>query len=370
MIGHPAPLTGEFEQVIMIAVVDRRDGWVGLSSCPRFALLLAVLISTAAGAQSCQPISGRYTLTDPGTLGGRVSYGGAINSAGAITGMSELSSLGNYDAFLWTPTGGMQDLGNLGGDSSGYAINSMENVAGSSYDNNGNLFAFLWTPATGIQNLGLLYHGFEAFSTATGLDDKNRVVGWQDDSQGTQALIFFAGKIFDLQKLSGEQFSSATGISSKGQVVGDGKADAVLWTKTKGLIHLGSLSQGTSRAWGISHSGAVVAGDNVGQNNTFTALAWILDPSTGSYVMNILGSGNAFAANDPCQVVGSMGPDGSTLAFVWTPTDGMKDLNTLIPPNSGLVLIEAFGINNSGQIVGTATDSHGNYHAYVLTPQP
>jgi len=69
-------------------------------------------------------------------------------------------------------------------------------------------------------------------------------------------------------------------------------------------------------------------------------------------------------------VVNSMGPDGSTLAFVWTPTDGMKDLNTLIPPNSGLMLIEAFGINNSGQIVGTATDSHGNYHAYVLTPSP
>jgi hypothetical protein len=32
MIGHPAPLTGESEQVIMIAVGDRRDGWVGLSS--------------------------------------------------------------------------------------------------------------------------------------------------------------------------------------------------------------------------------------------------------------------------------------------------------------------------------------------------
>src|SRR5579863_5996692 len=35
MIGHPAPLTGEFEQVIMIAVGDRRDGRVGLSSWRR-----------------------------------------------------------------------------------------------------------------------------------------------------------------------------------------------------------------------------------------------------------------------------------------------------------------------------------------------
>jgi len=32
MIGYPAPSSREFEHVIMIAVSDRRDGWVGLSS--------------------------------------------------------------------------------------------------------------------------------------------------------------------------------------------------------------------------------------------------------------------------------------------------------------------------------------------------
>ena len=33
--GVPLPTPGEFEQVIMIAVGDRRDGWVGLSSWPQ-----------------------------------------------------------------------------------------------------------------------------------------------------------------------------------------------------------------------------------------------------------------------------------------------------------------------------------------------
>ena len=32
LIGHPAPLHGESELVIMIAIADRRDGWVGPSS--------------------------------------------------------------------------------------------------------------------------------------------------------------------------------------------------------------------------------------------------------------------------------------------------------------------------------------------------
>jgi hypothetical protein len=31
-LGIPLPKTGEFEQVIVIAVGDRRDGWVGPSS--------------------------------------------------------------------------------------------------------------------------------------------------------------------------------------------------------------------------------------------------------------------------------------------------------------------------------------------------
>jgi len=33
-LGIPLPFTGEFEVVIMIEVVDRRDAWVGLSSWP------------------------------------------------------------------------------------------------------------------------------------------------------------------------------------------------------------------------------------------------------------------------------------------------------------------------------------------------
>ncbi len=46
----------------------------------------------------------------------------------------------------------------------------------------------------------------------------------------------------------------------------------------------------------------------------------------------------------------------------------MKDLNKQIPPGSGWVLIQAFGINNSGQIVGTGT-IHGAEHGFLLTPK-
>jgi probable HAF family extracellular repeat protein len=46
----------------------------------------------------------------------------------------------------------------------------------------------------------------------------------------------------------------------------------------------------------------------------------------------------------------------------------MKDLNTLIPANSGWFLQEARGINDAGQIVGSGWNN-GQYRAFVLTPR-
>jgi len=45
----------------------------------------------------------------------------------------------------------------------------------------------------------------------------------------------------------------------------------------------------------------------------------------------------------------------------------MYDLNTLIPANSGWVLIAASHINDAGQIVGVGL-LNGNLHGFLLTP--
>jgi probable HAF family extracellular repeat protein len=62
-------------------------------------------------------------------------------------------------------------------------------------------------------------------------------------------------------------------------------------------------------------------------------------------------------------------PDNSTFhAFIYS--DGaMTDLNSLIDQNSGWVLRSATGINNAGDIVGYGTDSSGQTHAFLLTPE-
>jgi probable HAF family extracellular repeat protein len=270
------------------------------------------------------------------------------------------------DAFLWTPSTGMQDLGSLGGTYTyGFAINTAGDVAGQSDLEASSMHAFLWTASTGIKDLGVLHNGFEAFSVGQGIDDHDRVVGWEDGPNGLMALLFANGKIYDLQKQVGESFVTSYAIDNRGQIAGESNPDGVVWTKAKGLTHLGTLYQGSSsQASAISPSGAVLAGHDLYQGNIFTALAWIAD-STGNYVLNNVGAGQAYGANDGCQVVGV---SGTLQAFVWTPMDGRKDLNTLIPPNTGLVLQQSYGINNAGQIVGQAKDIHHHTRGFLLTP--
>ena len=74
--------------------------------------------------------------------------------------------------------------------------------------------------------------------------------------------------------------------------------------------------------------------------------------------------------NSSGQVVGSSGPNGcsTTLAFLWANGGPMVDLNTLVPPNSGLQLIEAHQINDRGEIAVGALDANGNNHAILLIP--
>ena len=89
-------------------------------------------------------------MQDLGTLGGTYSGASAINEWGQVAGGADTAGgtvLINH-AFRWTASGGMQDLGTLGGDygSSASAINARGQVAGYSSTPDGTTHAFLWTP--------------------------------------------------------------------------------------------------------------------------------------------------------------------------------------------------------------------------------
>ncbi len=72
--------------------------------------------------------------------------------------------------------------------------------------------------------------------------------------------------------------------------------------------------------------------------------------------------------NNKGQVVGfSDDFNGNTVALLWR-NGVMTDLNTVIPPNSPLFLLEALSINDRGQIAGFGQLSDGEHRGFLLTP--
>ena len=66
--------------------------------------------------------------------------------------------------------------------------------------------------------------------------------------------------------------------------------------------------------------------------------------------------------------ISSFIPTNSTAGFLAEGGGPAVDLNTLIPPGSGLQVIEADRINDLGEIAGDGKDVNGNNHAILLIP--
>ena len=194
-------------------------------------------------------------MIDLGTLGGAYAQAFAINDSGFITGNSQVRPSATeteaFHAFLApSPLGagavGMRDLGTLGGRFSyGMAINAKNHVVGYSTINkvDSRVHAF-WFDGTGMKNLGSLSpnssNPLEDQSVALGVNNSDQVVGYTylpsvganiDPAVGPGispvrqvAFVWYQGTMTDLNKLIGEaaktyQLNSAIGINGNGQIV-------------------------------------------------------------------------------------------------------------------------------------------------------
>jgi hypothetical protein len=67
-------------------------------------------------------------------------------------------------------------------------------------------------------------------------------------------------------------------------------------------------------------------------------------------------------------VVGGYGADSDRYrGFLWSPSGGFQDLNSLLPPGSGWTIQDALAINDRGEIVGKATHNRDE-SGFLLTP--
>jgi len=322
-----------------------------------------------------------YHVTDLGLLPGFDSaYPNGMNASGQIVGGA--SNIENGDGFLWTSSGGMQDLGLLSpGDNYSFAesINDSGTVVGYSGNQTTQVFsAFLWTSAGGMQDIGALPGG-EGYSFATGINNSGQVVGLSGTADGSQHAFLWtsAGGMQDLGTLpGGDAYSIAWAINSSGQVAGQSALasgnHAVIWTNGS-IQDLGTLpGGGDSIAYFINNIGQVT-GSAYTAAGGLHAILW----SSGGGMQDLgdlpggINYNEGYSVNNLGEVVGYayMDPSFSVYhGFLWTPDSGMMDLNSLVDASgAGWVVQLGAAANDAGQIAAYGEDSDGDEHALLLT---
>ncbi len=347
--------------------------------------LCASILATAAAAQT-------YTVTDLGALSGFTSsYADDNNNHGLVTGCSDNSMLPTVpcttnipaEAFLWSSSGGMEDLGNLSGNdqSIGYVVNDSREVVGWSGDTStGNGHGFFWTKGGGMVDLGTLPGG-NAYSVADAITSKGVIVGQSLVSNGDVDVVLWTksgGKyhIQDEHRLPKAPYCYAYDINEKLQVTGVAyfnekgtRYHGFLWSNANGWKDLGTLPGGKNSEGIWLNDSSVIAGSSTSPKYpNGVSVYW---DATGIHSIGTLAGGNSSSPgyiSDSGEILGqSTIAGGDNHAYIWTKKKGMQDLNNMISKNSGWVLEHASSINGAGQIVGYGT-INGVAHGFLLTP--
>ena len=279
----------------------------------------------------------RGRIIDLGTFGGTFSYGSAINDRNQAVGFAlnpvpdsfELGECGagglaptQKRAFVWEEGSGLRELGTLGGpDSCALFINNRGQIAGNSFT------SFTPNPGTGVP---------------------------------TQDPFFWKnGTMTDLGGLGGT-LGHVSAMNSHGQICGDSDLEGDQ-TQHGFFWDRGTMTDLTpNRPFSVSEAmndrGEVVGGAATPDDEAFEGYLWSRGILTDLETVD--GCGSAQSINSKSQIVGNSflcTGEGTQHAVLWEHGALATDLNTVIPPGSGLTLTSAWSINDAGEITGQAS---------------
>lgn len=342
------------------------------------ALRRIVAAAVLAGGTTAALAAPGWTITDLGSLpGGTTSTGYAINNNGWITGEAATQPANSgLHSFLYDGTS-TRDLGPAGVVSAGKAINASGVVAGSAYLTAGVNRAVRYGLDGSVTDLGTLRSNNSGQSVALGINDAGVIVGQSYYNTGTSyhGVIWDDGTKTDIGTFGGTQ-SWARDINNAGQVTGGaqraGNVTRAFIYEDGALTDIGAFTaNGYSYGTAINDSGWVT-GNAQAADGSFQAFLY----REGQF-LNIALAGAAtssgYAINSLGYVVGyyktSTAQTAPSTAFLYANGETIA-LNSLLAPDSGWDLREAWGINDRGDIAGYGiyTDLDGNRYgrAFLL----
>ncbi len=347
-----------------------------------------------------------YTATDLGSLTGlsgsnnHANLATGINNNGQVVGYVKNSS-GYTDAFfVYSMNGGSMSLLTALPGTNSYnpatGINNAGLIVGASSGTPGDaFFATTGGSATDLySDFGLTTNNG---SMANGINASGAVVGYFYDSKyNGHAFLYSGGTVTDLTSSLSKSASAnvqaivsseATGINDSGEVVGYGNTSTGYWHDyaflytggTNGTavglgVPTGYSSTAYSAANAININGDVVGYVSYNNANSKDTHAFLYSGGTmtdlGTFSGLTGGTSAALGINESGQIVGdaSNTVGGAPDAFLYT--DGqMEDLtDELGSPLAGWTSTVATGINDAGDIVGYGT-CNGAIQAFLLTPE-
>jgi probable HAF family extracellular repeat protein len=320
-----------------------------------------------------------YNITDLGALpGDNTSAGNGLNSAGQAAGTSSNPTGGIATLF----SGGKAiSLGTLGvlDVSFGAAVNALGEAVGYDYSDStsppvAHAFQYSNGRMVDIHSPSL----FPSGTLATGINRSGGIIGYGwINSSAFHPFLYTAGRMVDLGTLGGIQ-ASALAINDAGTIVGlsvtsSGVQHAFVYSSGK-MTDLGPPGTNASGANAINGSGQIAG--SIWVNNLSHAALYSQGVWTDlGAVPGALGT-QATGINDSGQIIGT-----AVFQAVYKPfkpgrhtgfivrNGALIDLDTLIPVNSGFTVSGAIGINDSGEILCNAKTSSGASHAVLLTPR-
>jgi probable HAF family extracellular repeat protein len=311
----------------------------------------------------------QYTIANLGSLSSNSSYPAGINDRGEVAGYYCTDSRAKR-AFLYRD-GAMADLGTLGGNEAcARDINNSGQVVGEARNAEGDWRAFLWDSVNGMRDLGSLGG---ATSTAYAINESGQVVGYSQVGSAQHAFVYADGVMSDLGTRGYHQ-SGAFDLNDQAQVVGilmaeSDEASAFIYDDGI-LTDLGSPLLSGSQAWVINDAG-LLAGHSWGPGGDYRSFLYAAGTVVDLGTLDGFPKTYVYGINDSGQLVGSVTDATGTVSHAFVYTGGvLLDLNDLLVSGHGWeYLTAAYAVNSGGQIAGYGR-INGQYRAFLLTPVP